>query len=269
MEKVVPAGTGVGVGNTEPQPKRVSAVKRYCFTYFYETQSDIDTLVLRFKEFKDMYIFGDEICPETKRKHLQGYVELNKRMRITQLKPIYGNTISWRAANGTKQENITYCTKDGKIYTNFRLPRQIKFPEMNRPWQIEILNIISKEPDNRTIHWYWERKGGIGKTTFTNYLALRHNAILCPPKTNDALHRLAKEVELNNAIDIVVFDIPRTSLDYINYTAMEKIKDGQIVSGKYEGCQAIIASPHLIVFANEPPALTKMSLDRWKVTCLD
>lgn len=64
---------------------------------------------------------------------------------------------------------------------------------------------------------------------------------------------------------LIVVDCPRSQQDYINYGAIEQIKNGLIFSGKYEGTQLVFNSPHVIVFANEPPDYSKMSMDRWNV----
>jgi len=46
---------------------------------------------------------------------------------------------------------------------------------------------------------------------------------------------------------------------------LESIKNGLFFSGKYESTQVVMNSPHLIIFANEPPDKSKMSADRWHI----
>jgi len=62
-----------------------------------------------------------------------------------------------------------------------------------------------------------------------------------------------------------VFDIPRTNIDYLNYEAIESIKNGCFFSGKYECTQVIMNCPHVIIFANSPPLEHKLSIDRWHI----
>lgn len=71
---------------------------------------------------------------------------------------------------------------------------------------------------------------------------------------------------------IIIYDIPRTQLDYVNYDALEKLKNGMAMSGKYEGGIILMPNPHVVVFANRPPDESKLSSDRWvihEITGLD
>lgn len=62
---------------------------------------------------------------------------------------------------------------------------------------------------------------------------------------------------------IIIYDIPRTQLEYVNYDALEKLKNGMAMSGKYEGGMILMPHPHVVVFANQPPDESKLSSDRW------
>lgn len=256
-------------GNTKPPAgKQDSACIKWCFTLNNYTDNNISTVINYFNSLpKTIYIIGKEVG-EQGTPHLQGYVELGKRKRFTELSKL-NPKIHWEKAKGTKSQNIDYCSKEGNIITNIRLPRKQTFPTFNKPWQLQILNLIKEIPNDRTIHWFWERKGGIGKTTFCKYLDIHHHATCVPSKTNDAFHMIAKEIEAGNPIDLVIFDIPRTSLDFINYAAIEAIKNGFLISGKYEGLKCNFASPHVIVFANEPPKKSAISEDRWNIIDLN
>lgn len=57
--------------------------------------------------------FGMETCPDTNREHLQGFVVLEKRMRLTELKKI-DNAMHFEAMRGTLSQNWEYCTKEDK-----------------------------------------------------------------------------------------------------------------------------------------------------------
>jgi len=214
------------IGNTVQS----SAKKYWCFTLNNYSRQDIINICYSLKEEK--YVFGEEIGEECKTPHLQGHVEFTKRKRLTALKKINPN-IHWEATRNI-DASIDYCQKDGIIYTNMKTYNAIEFPIMDRDWQVKILNLIKEKPDDRSIYWFWEENGNSGKTTFTKYLNIVHNAVLVPSKTNDAFHAISKVYETNKPLDLIVFDIPRSHTEFINYGAIEKIKDGCIISGKYE-----------------------------------
>lgn len=250
------------IGNT----KQSAPAKIWCFTLNNWLEEEYSSIVSYFCSKKAKYIIGKEMG-ENNTPHLQGHVEFPDKLRFTSLSKV-NIRIHWEKCRN-KKSSITYCKKDNDYITNMFIPRKIKFPIFDKQWQLDILKLIKDEPDDRTIYWYYDEEGGKGKTTFTKYLALDHNAILCPSKSNDAFHRVSKcfdeDGEQKSPIDLVIFDIPRSSKEYINYGVIEKIKDGLVISGKYEGCECIFASPHVIVFCNEEPYTDMLSLDRWKI----
>lgn len=80
--------------------------RRFTFTSFSE-EITIDTKDVQY------YIYGREVCPETKRKHLQGYIELTKSCRFKGLKKILGDDKAHiEKARGTDAQNIIYCHKE-------------------------------------------------------------------------------------------------------------------------------------------------------------
>lgn len=82
--------------------------KYWCFTNF-----DLDVV---YEDWNKMtYLcYGEEICPTTKRKHHQGYVEFSSNMRLSALKKI-NNSIHWELRRGTQEQAIGY-TKGGEAY---------------------------------------------------------------------------------------------------------------------------------------------------------
>ncbi len=62
-------------------------------------------------------IIGEEICPETKRPHLQGYCELDKKKSLKKIKEMFDDdTVHVEKRFGTQAEAIKYCMKDGKYH---------------------------------------------------------------------------------------------------------------------------------------------------------
>jgi hypothetical protein len=93
------------------------------------------------------------------------------------------------------------------------------------------------------------------------------SALVVPPKTNDALYLIAKYVEqYGEAPDIIIIDIPRSICeDFVNYTLIEKIKDGIFAVGKYDSVMLRINTPHVLVLTNAEPMEEELSADRWEI----
>lgn len=238
------------------------------YTYWFFTLNNykieqIEQIEQLFRHECKWYIFQEEVGKEGT-PHLQGTICLKIKQRMSQLKKI-DPAIHWEATKSVKA-SIEYCTKyetrTGKIYNyGIELPEPLKLYEP-KGWQLEILDIIKSEPDERSIHWYWSKDGSKGKTQLCKYLIVKHGALTVGGKSSDMYHMIVKNP---NNRKIILVNVPKSVQDYINYGAIEHIKDGLIFSGKYESCQLVFNCPHVIVFSNEPPDMSKMSLDRWKI----
>jgi len=61
-------------------------------------------------------IFGEEICPDTGKKHWQSYCELLKPMRMSAVKKMFKDgTMHLETRMGTRDQARDYCKKDGKF----------------------------------------------------------------------------------------------------------------------------------------------------------
>jgi hypothetical protein len=176
------------------------------------------------------------------------------------------------AKTKNKRAAIIYCSKldsrNGGTYTK-GFPRSL-FRKINvltedqlYDWQKEILALCRQVPDDRTIHWYWESVGNRGKSALVKYLVVNEYAMKVSGKATDIKYMLAK---CEYPPDIIIYDIPRTARNYVNYTVMEEIKDEIFTSSKYESTTVQMPSPHIIVFANFEPDVEAMSADRWIIT---
>lgn len=64
-------------------------------------------------------VMGEEKGETKKTPHLQGYIQLQERKRLTQLKQLFTSAkkVHWEIARGSAQQNIDYCTKEaGRIF---------------------------------------------------------------------------------------------------------------------------------------------------------
>lgn len=255
--------TEKNLGNTTDQgSSRPSQHTYWCFTINNYTMELVEQVERIFSFESDWYIFQEE-TGELGTPHLQGIIKFNKRKRFTEVKKLITEA-HWEPTRSVSK-SIAYCSKEetrtGKQFTKgIELPEEI---EVDEPygWQLQVMDIIKTKPDKRSIYWFWEPVGNVGKSTLCKYLAYKHNAILCSGNAKDIYNHILKQ----KSIKIVIIDIPRVSQDHISYAAIESIKNGFIYSGKYEGGQKIFNSPHVIVFANQEPDYSNMSQDRWKV----
>lgn len=255
-------------GNAElPRPKQLPQSYYWILRLSNYTNQDIEHLEHIFKCECDWYLFQEEIG-EQGTPHLQGTLKLKKRKRMTEMKKLH-LSVHWEITKSVSK-SIEYsskqATRNGKQFTyNIDIPDDIDVEEPYG-WQLEIMNIIKEKPDKRSIYWFYNRLGNIGKSTLAKYLVVKHEALILSGKSNDMFHMLS---EAKKKRKIIIIDVPRSSKDYINYGAIEQIKNGLIFSGKYKGSQLVFNCPHVIVLANEPPDTTQMSLDRWRIFDID
>lgn len=97
----------------EPMATRSRA---WIWTLFNYVQSDVDWISVNRSAF--LYIcYGEEIAPTTGSPHLQGYLVFesarSKRSVLNLL--ALSNAVRVRKAVGTCQQNVKYCSKDGKF----------------------------------------------------------------------------------------------------------------------------------------------------------
>lgn len=264
-------------GNTKPPRKRLNQYKHWCFTLNNYTKLEMEILETHFSSISVKWIMGIEVG-EMGTPHIQGFISLKKKKRITELMNI-NNRIHWENCKGSENQNIQYCLKDnnykswgiGKwqllppknnVYIGSDLPKENELFD----WQVDIIDIIEQPADNRTIHWLWESKGNCGKTMFCKYLNYHYNALVCQKgKYNDIMNYAFEHEDLT----IFIIDVPRSSGNSVSYNAIESIKSGIIVNMKYETGSKLINSPHLIIFANEPPEKSKLSNDRWNIISIN
>ena len=142
-----------------------------------------------------------------------------------------------------------------------------KITDTLRPWQQELLEDI--KPSDRNIIWVVGRGGAEGKSWFQRYLVQHHGPhrvfdTTIEKRSDGILHALSKRIV--SLIEVFIFNIPRSfSIDNVPYNLFEQIKDGQAISAKYDSKVLRFKTPNIVlVFANNQPSRSKMSLDRWQ-----
>lgn len=255
-----------GKGNTNTLP-RTNQLKKWCFTFNNYEQSDIDVLETKFKEICVKYIFQEE-CGTKDTKHLQGAIWLKKKMRFQEFG--LSKKIHWEKMI-SEEGSLNYCQKEdtrtGRIITNIKLKKPIKIISDLKIWQKKIYDIFLEEPDERSIYWFYESEGNVGKSAIVKYLLVKHKGEVCfltGGKQSDIINVVFND-DFEN-MKACVFDLARCNEGHISYSAIESIKNGLICNTKYEGGYAVFNSPHVFIFANFPPeSPKKLSQDRWRI----
>lgn len=251
-------------GNTLPTRNNIRG-RTWCFTLNNYLEEDIDTITQEFdcaKKYRIQEEVGEDGTP-----HLQGFVEFNDAKSFLKMKKICAKA-HWEKARN-KKAAYNYCKKkETAIGRSWQKPKEV-ISKMKEPreWQKEVLHLLTKEPDDRTINWYWEPKGNTGKTTLAKHLCLtRDDTIYVSGKSADVKYGINIMKQEDKEIGVVIWDVPRSMEDYLNYEAIESVKNGIFFNTKYESGMCIFNSPHVIVLANFEPELDNLSEDRWKVT---
>lgn len=283
-----------GGGNTRTPPKKQgSCAKYWSFTLNDFTKDDILRLQNWDSSIVPQLVFQDEIGKKG-RHHLQGALCLKKKGRpLKAIQVLLGHKrthVEKKKKDSTVEQLFNYCVKDGEERYHEHLikselqVRYIRGWKKKRPLALVTYDILNKkqkqiadmfkEPEDplfgRLIYWFWEAKGNVGKTILGTYFVDNCLCIEVSGKKADMKHGIAAYKDKNgHGPDIVIIDLPRDDLDYVNYGAIEKIKDGKFFSGKYESGMVRYNRPHIICFANSPPHTERMSLDRWRVRNLD
>lgn len=246
------------IGNTKRSISRGGKYSRWHFRLCNYTREDIESIRHNLKNEK--YIFQEEICPTTNTPHLQGRVEFNTRKYLSGCKKIH-NKATWLVENN-EEADIKYCSNpekrapNGKCFTNM-YDEKIFISKLSyetlRPWQKEIEDMILETPDDRSIHWYWEPTGNVGKTEFIKYLLTKYS--FCE------FSRAQKSADIltiaSTTKSVYLLDFARSQEGFAPWNALEQLKDGLISDSKLKKKtnNVVIYRPHVICFANWKPVV--------------
>ena len=267
--------TEMSTGNisesVDPRNQRVF----WRFTWNNYTENAVEMLETKFRTICKKYVFQKEVGEKKGTPHIQGTIQLKKKMRWSE----FGlpKQITWLRCDFPAQ-SFDYCrkdqTRDGDVIwewpskTPTVVGRQLKIISELRPWQTTIAEECKTEPDDRKINWIYDPKGNCGKTVFTKYMLHHYNALAntggC---VKDVACMIARAIENKfkiNEITTFIFNLTRAT-NSINYTAMESIKDGLLSSNKYESSTLIFNPPHMWIFSNTLPNRKELSEDKWAI----
>lgn len=269
---------GVGNTNSTPESKIVNVLdtkttRCMFFTLNNYNSNDIEALKAYFNGRKNLlYVFQEE-TGESGTPHLQGCFKSKSSILFSVLKGI-NEKIHWEKCRNWN-DSVEYCSKNdtrtGKIYTNMSLKANIKDPLSGftlHKWQSKIIELMDKEQDNRSVHWFFDEIGCKGKTSLAKHLCIKYpNQVLyVTGKAADVKYGVTEFVNNHsNNLKMVIFDFARSQEQYVSYQAIEEVKNGIFFNNKYESKMVVFDSPHVVVFSNFKPDKSELSIDRWKI----
>lgn len=242
--------------------------------------------------------FQQEAGTETSRPHIQGRLHfLKKRTKasvLTYFKTIYNYyltegrncdiVLNRNTTVNPEQDagaSVAYCSKDDS-----RLPGTVVYNKLAkaktyvgsdiifldtqiRDWQRMVLGLIETQPhDVRKIHYFYDPKGGSGKSLFTKWLTFRRPGLVGHIDDAGTANQLKATAYNIGPKDVYIVDLPRvrsSSQDDI-MRVIESIKGGKLSTTLYGGAEVILFDPPLIlIFSNHLPDVETMSYDRWEI----
>jgi len=132
-----------------------------------------------------------------------------------------------------------------------------------RKWQQEFLDYVALNDNDRVVFWVYDEKGGAGKSMLARHL-MDKGYIQLDGKVADMAYMF------DAASKGVIFNLARTRADTVDhiYKFAEDLKDGYIISPKYQSRSVRFPSKTVIVFSNFAPDHSKWSKDRYIVGLL-
>lgn len=153
-----------------------------------------------------------------------------------------------------------------ELYCRLR-PAEISDQHLElRPWQAAVVSAVAGQPDDRTIYWVTDVTGGAGKSRLARHLVAEHGGLVLSGKLADMAYILAGSLESSRKPKVAVFDISRAAAEHVQhlYSMAEMIKNGLVVSNKYESRQLVFDPIHVVFFSNQSWDRSKFSHDRVK-----
>lgn len=129
-----------------------------------------------------------------------------------------------------------------------------------RAWQEDLISALEEPVSDRNVDFFVDPVGNTGKSFMTRYLLSTRDDV--------QVLRVGKRDDLAHAIDpskkVFLVDVPRSQMEYLQYSILEMLKDRTIFSPKYHSATKILSTvPYVAVFCNEEPDMTKLSEDRY------
>lgn len=215
------------------------------------------------------------------RRHYQGRISLNEKMRLGELKQEVPPRWHLSKTSNENKGNRFYVTKeDTRLDGPWRdapkhrqeMPYQwVGITENPRPFQAKLMAKIGTRGD-RAIDVIYDASGNSGKSSFANRLEFEGKCfnLVASKNTNEMCADLCDELEAacETKPGIIFVDMERAA-DQANmaaiFCALERIKGGVVKDRRYKLRKVFFASPPIVVFMNQLPIASTLSSDRWRI----
>ena len=180
--------------------------------------------------------------------------------------------------SSSKEEAIVKNSRMFKALQLYQTKINIEKLDMNsvilRPWQTRALSFVDTLSDRKII-FIMGGNGNEGKSFLQNYILQLHSSSRVfkselNGRGTDIAHLISEEKMIERK-DIFLFNVTRaTKTHEIAYDILEKIKDGDLPSLKYQSKKVTFKTPNcVIVFTTQPPNLSSLSRDRYSIWIID
>lgn len=146
--------------------------------------------------------------------------------------------------------------------------RDIKRRPEPHKWQSDMRELLRAESNGRQIYWIRGRCGNEGKTAWTRNIWLDMGALVIRGgnRKADVALALKNHLDAGYPTDVIIFDLTRRTENRESiYDQIEELRDGCMMSGKYNSTTIWFDPGHLVVFANWDPICNELSDDRWTI----
>ena len=152
----------------------------------------------------------------------------------------------------------TFCKTYHTMYYPVPVPNDPFEPKL---WHNKVTEFINT-PSDRKVLCIIDPRGSLGKSRLADHLSRTNDQvqILKPSKDADMAYLISVEKS------IFIIDCPRSRAKIdIPFNIIEQIKDGAVMSGKYDSQMKFLNKDNrVIILCNTPPDPTKLSADRWQ-----
>jgi len=253
---------------------RVSALDEESKGQFMENKQQFEVWL---RQHCVQWVFQLEQGEEKGRMHFQCNVKTRIRRRKEELKnkliSYFPKRSVYLEPSASPVDYQEYCQKKATRLEGPWADKPIRPPYQGEdlftnplPWQATILNSLEQKADQRVVNWIYDPVGSTGKTALCKYLGYHQKAVVLGyAKSADLMHLVSQFKDA----PAYFFDLTRCKpTDYSSndlYSTIESIKNGVILSTKYQPSVHYQAPAHVWCFSNVMPTLSALSADRWTI----